>query len=65
MLTIKEYETLMDNIEPLKRECKCGHIIYVYKDKRICSNCGKYVFKNKEDEFKYRLNEKLKKCLTK
>ena len=30
----------------------------VKKNKRICKNCGYYVFRNKKDEFIYRLKEK-------
>ena len=44
----------------IKVKCPCGHSVDVYHDKRICTHCGRYVFKNKEEEFKYRLNEKLK-----
>ena len=42
--------------------CKCGHsvIIKPSKKKVICTFCGRYVFRRKEDEFKYRLKEKLK-----
>lgn len=44
-------------------KCECGHSIVIPKtlEKRICSHCGKYVFKNKKDEFIFRTKEKLKK----
>lgn len=46
----------------LNVKCKCGHSIdLINKDKTICSHCGKWVFKNKQDEFKYRLNLTLNK----
>lgn len=39
--------------------CECGHSIIIYpfehKNKKLCSHCGKYVYKNKEEEFKERL----------
>lgn len=40
----------------------CGRKIYIHKDKEkaVCSWCGKYVFKNKENEFRYRMKEVLK-----
>ena len=43
--------------------CKCGHrvIIPFDKDKKLCRWCGRYVFKNKKDEFVYKLKEKIKK----
>lgn len=43
-------------------KCKCGHSI-AFKScekKKLCHWCNKWVFKNKEDEFKYRLKEKMK-----
>lgn len=43
-------------------KCSCGHsLVMVNKDKEICNWCGKWVFKNKADEFKYRLNLTLNK----
>lgn len=42
--------------------CKCGHRVFILakKDKVICNWCKNYVFKNKQDEFKYRVNEKMR-----
>lgn len=41
--------------------CKCEHSVSIPADidKVICSWCGYYIFKNKKDEFKYRMREKL------
>lgn len=37
---------------------RCGHSIYVLDNKKaFCKFCGRYVFKNKKDEFEYRLKE--------
>lgn len=58
MRKIRKLESAIDQITI---KCPCGHSVEVYHDKRICTYCGKYVFKNKEDEFKYRLNEKINK----
>lgn len=46
-----------------KYTCKCSArtIIPDNMEKVICRNCGKWVFKNKRDEFKYRLNLTLNK----
>ena len=43
-------------------KCKCGHSISIKpcEKKVLCHWCNKWVFKNKEDEFKYRLKEKMK-----
>lgn len=47
--------------------CKCGHSIIIYpfekKDKKICSWCGYYVYKNKKLEFIDKLNNLLNKNL--
>ena len=47
--------------EKFRVKCKCGHTLYIVnKDKVICNYCGRYVFKDKEAEFKYRIEEKIK-----
>lgn len=62
MLSIKEYERMSEEYEKVKYICKCGHRVVIPKwvDKQLCGWCGNYVFKNKEDEFKFRLKEKMK-----
>ena len=42
--------------------CKCGHSVVIMpkKHKVLCTHCGHWVFKNKKDEFKYRIKEKMK-----
>ena len=62
-MTFEEQKKLDNFIKKnLNRKCECGHSInFINSDKIICTHCGKYVFKNKEDEFKYKLNQKLKK----
>lgn len=44
-----------------KKKCSCGHVVVMRPDieKVICTFCGKYVFNKKEDEFKYRIKEKM------
>lgn len=63
LLTIKEYERMQDEYNKVKYKCRCGHKVIIPKwvDKQICGWCGKYVFKSKEDEFKYRMKGVLKK----
>ena len=42
-------------------KCRCGHTNFLgRKEKIVCSWCNKYVFKNKKDEFVYRIGELLK-----
>ena len=61
--TIKEIIKLADIQTETRIICKCGHSVLVplKKAKTICSWCGEYVFKDKETEFKYRLQSKLAK----
>ena len=42
-------------------KCRCGHTNFLgSREKIVCSWCNKYVFKNKKDEFVYRIGELLK-----
>ena len=45
-----------------KVKCKCSHSVFMPYgiDKKICSHCGNWVYKNKEIEFKEILLRKLK-----
>ena len=49
------FQTYTDNTF----KCKCGHSVVVSKriKKVPCSHCGRYVFRDKKDEFMYRLKE--------
>ena len=53
------YNNLTNSLDLYKVKCKCGKKVVVLNDKKICSHCGNYVFKNKEEEFKYRVKEKI------
>lgn len=63
ILTVKEHERMSEEYDKVKYQCKCGHKVVIPKwvDKQLCKWCGNYVFKTKEDEFKYRMKEKIKK----
>lgn len=40
-------------------KCTCGHSVLIGSyGRKICSHCGKWVFKDKLEEFKYRIREK-------
>lgn len=62
LLTNDEWKRMTDNLDKVKYRCNCGHRIIIPKamDKKVCDWCGNYVFKNKKDEFKYRVKEKIK-----
>lgn len=58
----EELQKYTDELNKHKYLCSCGRKVYIdrKKEKAVCDWCGKYVFKNKIDEFKYRMKEKLK-----
>lgn len=62
LLTIEEYDRMQDEYDKVKYKCKCGHKVVIpnWVDKQVCGWCGKYVFKNEKDEFKYRMRGLLK-----
>lgn len=41
-------------------KCICGHTVFLpsYEPVKICSHCGKLVFKNEKAKFMYYLGEK-------
>ena len=61
-LTIPQMQKLQDELNNYTYTCECGHrvVILPQKDKVICNWCKHYVFKNKQEEFKYRMNEKIR-----
>ena len=62
ILTDKEYQRLTEEYDKVKYKCRCGHRVVIKHNqtKAICSWCQNYVFKNNQEEFKYRLKEKIK-----
>ena len=63
LYTDKEFERMTDEYDKVKYLCKCGHRVIIPEkyEKRLCNWCQNYVFKTKEDEFKYRLRERMRK----
>lgn len=73
-LTNKEIEWWSSVVQRYKTRCKCGHKVFIDKDKDkvLCSvssktlkrykytSCRNYVFKDKQAEFKYKMRQKLK-----
>lgn len=43
-------------------KCKCGHTFLMMRNenKRLCSVCGKYYYKDKKLEFREKLKEELR-----
>ena len=69
MKSAMNYKTKEEDLKLFKElsnhryKCKkCGHVVIITKqNKALCTYCGKWVFKNDAEEFKYRLMEKLNK----
>ena len=59
-MSYKDTATIISNVYAKNRTyCKCGHSI-VFSNRRsnkICTWCGRLVFKNKRAEFNYRLDQ--------
>lgn len=37
-------------------KCKCGHSLFFKRNRMLCTWCGRFVFKDEREEFKYTLN---------
>lgn len=61
MLSYRELDKLAsERIEHRKLCPVCGHSMLLgRKDKKICTNCGNYVFKDNATEFNYRMKERI------
>lgn len=60
--TEEEMSRYLNEIAKNSYPCSCGHkVLMNYKqNKKLCSWCGRYVYKNKRDEFREKLEEKIK-----
>ena len=62
-LTKKQIENIANAKETLKRKCKhCGRrkVIPVYVDRILCDWCGLWIYREPNIEFKYKLEEQMK-----
>lgn len=62
LMTPKEYKRQAAEYDKVKYRCSCGHrvVIPYWREKGLCTWCNHYVYKDKKQEFKERLKEKLK-----
>lgn len=53
----KEDTRRQQEMSKIRRKCSCSHsvIIPVWIDKKVCSYCGRLVYKDDETKFKYKL----------
>ena len=56
MMTYKNLEKKRNFITNNTIKCKCGHSLFFQRDMMICTWCGRFVFKNKQEEFKHTLH---------
>ena len=63
MLSFREIVKVDEERARAKVYCpNCGHSLLLGdKDKKICSHCNHYVFRDEETEKKYRIMEKINK----
>ena len=61
-LTNQEIEEWSSVVLKYKIRCKCGHRVFIDKDKDkvLCQVCRNYVFKDKKSEFEYKIKQQLK-----
>ena len=59
----KDDTKMLDMFTQHRYPCKCGHKVTIFKEKKkLCTWCGRYVYKDKKMEFKDRLKERGVKC---
>ena len=56
----KEMDNLLNEMRKITYVCKCGKRVMISKqDRALCSECGHWVYKDKQTEFKYKMKENL------
>lgn len=56
-----EYWHKMGQIRHYCPKCKHSLVIPVFMDRNLCDWCGNWVYKDKQTEFRYKLQERMKK----
>lgn len=52
-LGYKKQDKYFEQLQEHKYACKCGHKVFIPHDlhRRLCTWCGRFVYKCKKDEF--------------
>lgn len=61
-MSIKEDVKYAEEMAKLRKYCSCGHSLTIpnFIDRKMCTHCGSWVYKDKSIEFKYKLDKALK-----
>ena len=58
-MRIDKISKIVNALQPFRVKCKCGHSLCIVSvDRKICSWCGNYVYKDKLTEMKYELKKR-------
>ena len=60
-LSLNEIKALYEEKQKYAHKCVCGHTVFIANKsgRAKCRHCHRLVFKDKETEFKYRMNREL------
>lgn len=63
-LTNEEIKEWHSKVLAYKTRCKCGHRVFIDKDRDrvLCPTCKHYVYKDEQTKFRYKMKEQLKKA---
>lgn len=63
-MTNKEIKKYADEMAKLKVKCSCGHSVIVpaFVDRKLCRYCHRYVYKDPQTEFRYKMQLNLLKA---
>ena len=50
----------LDYISKNRVKCQCGHSLEMFSRSTICNWCGRKVYRSKKDEFKEKLERKMR-----
>lgn len=54
--TLKEEQKIVDELAKHRRKCECGHtVILIENPYKICSHCGKPIFRDEKSKFIYKV----------
>ena len=56
----KEMDRLLEVMREISYKCPCGKTVMISKqDRALCPDCGHWVYKTRELEFRYKMKERL------